>query len=201
MKYKGISYSNTKDKWYAKTRFEGKVKVIGEFDTPEEASEAYINFKQNVKRELTDYDLHRLDKYKKYVEFCAETKTMSEFFAEFKSSGSSSVRGLVNYLVYNGFIKQKKISKGINTKDIYTFTKIKSFSEDRFVPRATSRALTENYVITEKEVKKITGGRIIHFDEDKELCRKYKEQREEDRKNAKARKVNIAGSSLLSVFW
>lgn len=201
MKYKGISYSNTKDKWYAKTRFEGKIKVIGEFDTPEEASEAYINFKQNVKREFTVYDLHRLSQYKAYVEFCIEPKTMSEFFTTFRASGESSVRNLVNHLTEHGFIRQRKVSKGVNTKDIYTFTKIKSFTEDRFIPRATSKALTENYVIVEKEVKKISGGRIIHFDEDKELCRKYKEQREADRKNAKARKVNVAGSSLLSVYW
>lgn len=201
MKYKGISYSNTKDKWYAKTRFEGKIKVIGEFDTPEEASEAYINFKQNVKRELTEYDLHRLSQYKAYVEFCIEPKTMSEFFTTFRASGESSVRNLVNHLTEHGFIRQRKVSKGVNTKDIYTFTKEKTFTEADFVPRATTKALTENYVIIEKEVKKITGGRYIHFDEDKELCRKYKEQREADRKNAKARKVNVAGSSLLSVYW
>jgi D-alanyl-D-alanine carboxypeptidase len=121
MQYKGVSKSRRKGMWVARTRLNGRVKTIGEFYTPEQASEAYIKFKQTVEREFTANDLARLARYKAYVNFCEEPKRLPEFFAEFNKSGSSAVRDLVNYLVRNNFIKQETAQvagKVIEAKEI-----------------------------------------------------------------------------------
>ena len=204
MQYKGVSKSRRKGMWVARTRLNGRVKTIGEFPTPEQASQAYINFKQTVERELTQNDLVRLSRYKEYVNFCEEPKRLPEFFAEFKSSSSSSIRDLVNYLVRNGFIEQKVVQvtgKVIDSKDISVYTKIKDFLDEDLVPRAKTKALTDNYIIKEKEESPIPGGRVIRFDENKDLCKKYNQQRQADRKRSMSKKTTISGSSLSSVYW
>jgi len=204
MQYKGVSKSRRKGMWVARTRLNGRVKTIGEFPTPEEASQAYINFKQTVERELTENDLIRLNRYKTYVKFCEEPKRLPEFFAEFKFSSSSSVRDLVNYLVRNGFIEQKVVQvtgKVIDSKDISVYTKIKDFRDEDLVPRAKTKALTDNYIIKQKEESPIPGGRVIRFDENKDLCKKYNQQRQADRKRSMSKKTTISGSSLSSVYW
>lgn len=204
MQYKGVSKSRRKGMWVARTRLNGRVKTIGEFYTPEEASQAYINFKQTVERELTQNDLVRLGRYKTYVNFCEEPKRLPEFFAEFKTSSSSSIRDLVNYLVRNGFIEQKVVQvtgKVIDSKEISVYTKIKDFLDEDLVPRAKTKALTDNYIIKEKEESPIPGGRIIRFDDNKDLCKKYSQQRLADRKRSMSKKTTISGSSLSSVYW
>jgi hypothetical protein len=204
MQYKGVSKSRRKGMWVARTRLNGRVKTIGEFPTPEQASQAYINFKQTVERELTQNDLVRLSRYKEYVNFCEEPKRLPEFFAEFKSSSSSSIRDLVNYLVRNGFIEQKVVQvtgKVIDSKDISVYTKIKDFLDEDLVPRAKTKALTDNYILKQKDENIIPGARVINFDENKELCKKYKQQREADRKLSSSKKTTISGSSLSSVYW
>lgn len=204
MQYKGVSKSRRKGMWVARTRLNGRVKTIGEFHTPEEASQAYINFKQTVERELTQNDLVRLGRYKEYVNFCEEPKRLPEFFAEFKTSSSSSIRDLVNYLVRNGFIEQKVVhvtGKVIDSKDISVYTKIKDFLDEDLVPRAKTKALTDNYIIKQKEESPIPGGRVIRFDENKDLCNKYNQQRLADRKRSMSKKTTISGSSLSSVYW
>ena len=204
MQYKGVSKSRRKGMWVARTRLNGRVKTIGEFPTPEQASQAYINFKQTVERELTQNDLVRLSRYKEYVNFCEEPKRLPEFFSEFKSSSSSSIRDLVNYLVRNGFIEQKVMQvtgKVIDSKDISVYTKIKDFLDEDLVPRAKTKALTDNYIIKEKEESPIPGGRVIRFDENKDLCKKYNQQRQADRKRSMSKKTTISGSSLSSVYW
>ena len=204
MQYKGVSKSRRKGMWVARTRLNGRVKTIGEFPTPEQASQAYINFKQTVERELTQNDLVRLSRYKEYVNFCEEPKRLPEFFSEFKSSSSSSIRDLVNYLVRNGFIEQKVMQvtgKVIDSKDISVYTKIKDFLDEDLVPRAKTKALTDNYIIKEKEESPIPGGRVIRFDENKDLCKKYNQHRQADRKRSMSKKTTISGSSLSSVYW
>ena len=204
MQYKGVSKSRRKGMWVARTRLNGRVKTIGEFPTPERASQAYINFKQTVERELTQNDLVRLSRYKEYVNFCEEPKRLPEFFAEFKSSSSSSIRDLVNYLVRNGFIEQKVVQvtgKVTDSKDTSVYTKIKDFLDEDLVPRAKTKALTDNYIIKQKEESPIPGGRVIRFDENKDLCKKYNQQRQADRKRSMSKKTTISGSSLSSVYW
>jgi hypothetical protein len=204
MQYKGVSKSRRKGMWVARTRLNGRVKTIGEFYTPEQASEAYINFKQTVEREFTQNDLARLERYKAYVNFCEEPKRLPEFFAEFKNSGSSAVRDLVNHLVRNGFIKQdtmKVAGKVIDAKEVSYYTKIKDFNDEDLVPRAKTKALTDNYILKQKDENIIPGARVINFDENKDLCKKYKQQREADRKRSSSKKTTISGSSLSSVYW
>jgi hypothetical protein len=204
MHYKGVSKSRRKGMWVARTRLNGRVKTIGEFPTPEEASRAYINFKQTVERELTETDLLRLSRYKAYVNFCEEPKKLPEFFAEFSNSGSSAVRDLVNYLVRNGFIEQSSVKvtgKVISSKEVSVYTKIKDFLDEDLVPRAKIKALTDNYIVENKDENILPGARVVRFDDDKELCKKYREQREADRKKAASKKTNISGASLSSVFW
>jgi hypothetical protein len=204
MQYKGVSKSRRKGMWVARTRLNGRVKTIGEFYTPEQASEAYIKFKQTVEREFTQNDLARLERYKAYVNFCEEPKRLPEFFAEFNKSGSSAVRDLVNHLVRNGFIKQdtmKVAGKVIDNKEVSFYTKIKDFNDEDLVPRAKTKALTDNYILKQKDENIIPGARVINFDENKDLCKKYKQQREADRKRSSNKKSAISGSSLSSVYW
>jgi hypothetical protein len=42
--FKGVSWNSRDKKWQAQGRLNGKRKALGYFDTPQEASEAYINF-------------------------------------------------------------------------------------------------------------------------------------------------------------
>jgi hypothetical protein len=205
MHYKGVSKSRRQGMWVARTRLNGRVKTIGEFHTPEEASEAYIKFKTTVERELTQNDLLRLARYKAYVNFCEEPKSLPEFFAEFNTSGSSAVRDLVNHLVRNNFIKQytMKVAGKVNeNKEVFFYNKLKDFNDEDLVPRAKAKALTDSYVVKQKDnVDIIPGARVINFDENKNLSDKYKQQREIDRKSSASKKTDISGASLSSVFW
>lgn len=44
--YRGVQYHNSK--WRARVMLNGKQHIIGSFDTPEDASKAYISFKESL---------------------------------------------------------------------------------------------------------------------------------------------------------
>jgi hypothetical protein len=95
----------------------------------------------------------------------------------------------------------KVAGKVIDNKEVSFYTKIKDFNDEDLVPRAKTKALTDNYTIKEKDENIIPGARVIKFDENKDLCKKYNQQREIDRKRSSNKKSAISGSSLSSVYW
>jgi 3-dehydroquinate synthase class II len=95
----------------------------------------------------------------------------------------------------------KVAGKVIDNKEVSVYTKIKDFNDEDLVPRAKTKALTDNYILKQKDENIIPGARVINFDENKDLCKKYKQQREADRKRSSNKKSAISGSSLSSVYW
>ena len=205
MRYKGVTYSKSKEKFIAQSRFNGTTKIIGAYKTAEEARDAYINFKMGAVRELTPNDKRRLAQYKEYIEFCKEERLISEYFARYKRSSSSTVRYVLKYLTENGFIQQKIVSIQDGVRDIYSYTALKEFQDSDLVPRATSQALNGNYEMKRETEKPIAGARIIRFEdktkESQELGMRYKEQQAINRKNAKSPKMYVSGASLSSNAW
>jgi len=197
MSYHGVYYSNSKNKWAAQTKVNGKTIQIGTFDTPEEAGEAYINFKSNIKREPTPSDYKRLKRFKDFCEFCKTPRTISEMFAQYSKSNTSSVRAVSDYLVNNKFMRKTMRDLKSNAKDKYIYVTIKDFQDSDLKPmgRSNLQKLKFDETMALKEEQKIQGATVYHFDTG-ELRQKYTEQRMADRKSAKMPKVYVSGNSL-----
>jgi hypothetical protein len=197
MSYHGVYYSKSKDKWASQTRVNGKTIQLGTFDTPEEASMAYVAFKTTIKREPTPSDYKRLQRYIDYCEFCKTPRTISEMFANFHKSNTGSVRSASDYLVNNKFMRKTIRDLKTNAKDKYIYVTIKDFTETDLKPmgRSSLQQLKFDATMKAREEVKILGAKVYNFDSG-ELRQKYTEQRKLDRLSAKIPKTYVSGSSL-----
>ena len=195
MSYHGVYFSSTKNKWAAQTKINGKTMQIGVFDTPEEASQAYNEFKSNIKREPTPSDYKRLERYKAFTAYCKTPRTISELFALYPKANTSSIRFASDYLVNNRFLK-KTIRDSSSIKDKYLYETIKDFQDADLKPmgRSTMQKIKFDETMAMKE-QKHTGAIAYSFDSGV-LREKYTEQRMADRKSAKMPKVYVSGNSL-----
>ena len=195
MSYHGVYYSSTKNKWAAQTKINGKTVQIGVFNTPDEASEAYIEFKSNIKREPTPSDYKRLERYKAFTNYCKTPRTISELFAFYPKANTSSIRFASDYLVNNRFLK-KTIRDSSSIKDKYLYETIKDFQDADLKPmgRSTMQKIKFDETMAMKE-QKHTGAVAYNFDTGT-LREKYTQQRIADRLSAKMPKVYVSGGSL-----
>lgn len=193
----GIYYVNTRKTWAVNCRIEGKYYKIGEYETPEEASMAYVTYKINRNAQYSPSDLKRIERYKSYCEFCMEPRTLSELFAYFKKCNTNSVRHNVDYLVKEGFLVKLQQAAGGSTKDKYKHKTIKMFKDADLKPmgRAQVQKLKYDETMAAKSADIIPGARVINF-ESGPLHDKYMEQRKTDRKNMKSAKNYVSGSLM-----
>jgi hypothetical protein len=201
MSSNGIYYAKQKQKWMAQCRLNGKTTQLGAFDTPEEASMAYVTHKLTVKREPTPNDYVRLARYQSYCEFCKTPRTISEMFAHYPKSNTGSVRHVSDFLVEEGFIEKKTQSTKINAKDKYLYVTIKDFLDTDLKPmgRAQVQKLKFNKAdYIQDEI--IPGARVINFD-DRKLQESYMLQRKLDRLSAKSPKNYISGATMSNSDW
>jgi hypothetical protein len=168
---------------------------IGTFDTPDEASEAYNEFKSNIKREPTPSDYKRLERYKAFTAYCKTPRTISELFALYPKANTSSIRFASDYLVNNRFLK-KTVRDRDSIKDKYLYETIKDFQDADLKPmgRSTMQKIKFDETMAMKE-QKHTGAIAYSFDSGV-LREKYTQQRIADRLSAKMPKVYVSGSSL-----
>ena len=54
-KYKCVDYNKFKNKWTSKAKIDGKLKLLGYFDTEHEAYEAYTDVVPNNKNKISKY--------------------------------------------------------------------------------------------------------------------------------------------------
>jgi hypothetical protein len=195
MSYHGVYYSSSKNKWAAQTKVNGKTVQIGVFDTPDEASEAYNEFKSNIKREPTPSDYKRLERYKAFTAYCKTPRTISELFALYPKANTSSIRFASDYLVNNRFLK-KTVRDRDSIKDKYLYETIKDFQDADLKPmgRSTMQKIKFDETMAMKE-QKHTGAIAYSFDTGT-LREQYTQQRIADRLSAKMPKVYVSGSSL-----
>ena len=196
MSYHGVYYSSSKNKWAAQTKVNGKTVQIGVFDTPDEASEAYNEFKSNIKREPTPSDYKRLERYKAFTTYCKTPRTISELFALYPKANTSSIRFASDYLVNNRFLK-KTVRDRDSIKDKYLYETIKDFQDADLKPmgRSTMQKIKFDETMTLREEQKINGAVAYSFDSGT-LREKYTQQRIADRLSAKMPKVYVSGNSL-----
>ena len=202
MSSNGIYFAKQKQKWIAQCRVNGKNTQIGAFDTPEEASMAYVVFKETVKREFTTNDYARLARFKSYCEFCKTPRTISEMFAEYPRSNTGSIRHASEYLVQEGFIEKTTQNAKINAKDKYIYVTIKDFTDADLKPmgRAQVQKLKFDATMDMKREEIIEGARVINFD-NLHLQTKYNEQRHMDRLAAKSPKNYVSGATISNGDW
>lgn len=196
MSSNGIYFAKQKQKWIAQCRMNGKNTQIGAFDTPEEASMAYVTHKLTVKREPTPSDYKRLERYKAFTNYCKTPRTISELFALYPKANTSSIRFASDYLVNNRFLK-KTVRDRDSIKDKYLYETIKDFQDADLKPmgRSTMQKIKFDETMTLKEEQKINGAVAYSFDSGT-LREKYTQQRIADRLSAKMPKVYVSGNSL-----
>ena len=202
MSSNGIYFAKQKQKWIAQCRVNGKNTQIGAFDTPEEASMAYVTHKLTVKREPTPNDYARLARFKSYCEFCKTPRTISEMFAKYPRSNTGSIRHASEYLVQEGFIEKTTQNAKINAKDKYIYVTIKDFTDADLKPmgRAQVQKLKFDATMDMKREEIIEGARVINFDDEK-LQEVYNLQRKLDRLAAKSPKNYVSGSTMSNSDW
>jgi hypothetical protein len=196
IKYKGVSYVTTTGKFKAVTKVAKKHILIGEdYATAKEAGEAYIQFVQNVPRELTATDNHKIRLFKDIVKFCETPKLIVEYYDEFKHCSTTHIKNLLRILHADGFVSVEKISGVGQPKLLYT--KLKSYDESDYVPRAKKQALTigrPKYKEPKIEIKPtIPHARVINFD-DKDLQKNLIATDYMSRQNRKSPKQWVSGS-------
>lgn len=193
----GIYYIKSKDKWAVNCRIDGKYYKIGDYETPEEASMAYVTYKIKRNAQHSPSDKKRIEKYKSFCEFCKEPKAFSELFAKFNRLNTNSIRHNIAYLMKEGFILQMQVAAGGSTKDKYKHKTIKMFEDADLKPmgRGQVQKLKYDETMATKSLDVIPGARVVSF-ESGELHDKYMQQRKTDRENMKSPKNYVSGSLM-----
>jgi len=198
----GIYYVKTKEKWAVNCRIDGKHFKIGEYETPEEASMAYVTYKIKRNAEHSPSDKKRIARYQSFCEFCKEPKAFSEMFAHFNRYNTNSIRHNIAYLIKEGFMLQLQVAAGGSTKDKYKHKTIKMFQDSDLKPmgRAQVQKLKYDETMENKAQTYVPGARVVSF-ESGELHDKYMQQRKTDRENMKSPKNYVSGSLMSSADW